>query len=198
MYIKDPAVSQKHAVIQWTGEEFTVTDLGSSNGTLVNDEEIEEDVPFTIKNGDFLVVGTDTTVKVSIVATEEKKEPAPKAARGAAARAAAAAKRETEKAEKLEAEKAKKEQKAKEAKAKAEKEEKQKLEREEAENEKIDDDDDDDDDEDSSLTVEHFLTSQVERMTAEVKSLAEKTCTDLLAETESIKNELRVEVGATA
>tara|TARA_B110000459_G_scaffold187493_1_gene219885 strand:+ start:159 stop:710 length:552 start_codon:yes stop_codon:yes gene_type:complete len=183
VYIKDPAVSQKHAVIQWTGEEFTVTDLGSSNGTLVNDEEIEEDVPFTIKNGDFLVVGTDTTVKVSIVATEEKKEPAPKAARGAAARAAAAAKRETEKAEKLEAEKAKKEQKAKEAKAKAEKEEKQKLEREEA---------------DSSPTVEHFLTSQVERMTAEVKSLAEKTCTDLLAETESIKNELRVEVGATA
>ena len=77
MYLKDPAVSQVHAIIKWTGSEYTVTDLGSSNGTLVNDEECETDEAVVLKNGDLIVVGTDTTVKVTIVeadAVAEKKE----------------------------------------------------------------------------------------------------------------------------
>ena len=30
VYIKDPAVSQKHARLEWTGSKYTITDLGSS------------------------------------------------------------------------------------------------------------------------------------------------------------------------
>jgi pSer/pThr/pTyr-binding forkhead associated (FHA) protein len=42
MHIKgDPAVSERHGVITWTVEGWTLTDVGSSNGTLVNGERLE-------------------------------------------------------------------------------------------------------------------------------------------------------------
>jgi hypothetical protein len=44
IYIKgDPAVSQKHASITWNGSAWQIVDLGSSNGTAVNDEDLDED-----------------------------------------------------------------------------------------------------------------------------------------------------------
>ena len=60
VYIKDPAVSQKHARVEWTGSKYTITDLGSSNGTTVNEKEIREGEPRRIRHGDVVVVGTDT------------------------------------------------------------------------------------------------------------------------------------------
>lgn len=42
MHIKgDPAVSERHGAIAWTADGWTLTDVGSSNGTLVNGERLE-------------------------------------------------------------------------------------------------------------------------------------------------------------
>ena len=35
-------MSQKHGAITWNGERWQIVDLGSSNGTTVNDAELEE------------------------------------------------------------------------------------------------------------------------------------------------------------
>ena len=60
-------MSQKHACITWNGKQWRIVDLGSSNGTTVNDVELEEDgEPTALSDGDVVMVGTDTTVKVTI------------------------------------------------------------------------------------------------------------------------------------
>jgi len=51
----DPMVSRFHAKLRATDAGYTVTDLGSSNGTLVNDEEIHGETP--IREGDELTIG---------------------------------------------------------------------------------------------------------------------------------------------
>jgi pSer/pThr/pTyr-binding forkhead associated (FHA) protein len=77
IYIKgDPAVSQKHASITWNGSAWQIVDLGSSNGTAVNDEDLEEDGdPTVLADGDVVSVGTDTTVVVSITKQPAKVAP---------------------------------------------------------------------------------------------------------------------------
>ena len=77
IYIKgDPAVSQKHASITWNGSAWQIVDLGSSNGTAVNDEDLEEDgEPTVLTDGDVVSVGTDTTVVVSITKQPTKAAP---------------------------------------------------------------------------------------------------------------------------
>ena len=42
-------VSRKHAVIDWDGEQYTIIDIGSRNGTFVNGKRIEMQV---LANGD--------------------------------------------------------------------------------------------------------------------------------------------------
>ena len=60
-------MSQKHASITWNGKQWRIVDLGSSNGTTVNDVELEEDgEPMALSDEDVVMVGTDTTVKVTI------------------------------------------------------------------------------------------------------------------------------------
>jgi pSer/pThr/pTyr-binding forkhead associated (FHA) protein len=185
VYLKDPAVSQVHAIIKWTGSEYTVTDLGSSNGTLVNDEECETDEAVVLKNGDLIVVGTDTTVKVTIVeadaVAEKKEQPAPKQPRGAAAK-----KLEAAEAKKESVEKAKAAAKAKEEEAL----EKEKKKQQALETEKKP--------EHESVTVEKFLLNTVETMIAEVKDLAERACVDIGEETKRIKTKLRAETRAAS
>jgi pSer/pThr/pTyr-binding forkhead associated (FHA) protein len=50
-------VSRKHAVIHRAGADFTVEDMGSTNGTYVNKKKIEPHQPQTIKPGDELKFG---------------------------------------------------------------------------------------------------------------------------------------------
>jgi pSer/pThr/pTyr-binding forkhead associated (FHA) protein len=57
--INDPAISNPQArirLIQETDEEphFVIWDLGSANGTLVNDETI---IKHTLQDGDYLILG---------------------------------------------------------------------------------------------------------------------------------------------
>lgn len=52
--IQDPGASRKHAEIHRRGEDFVVVDLGSTNGTLVNDSPVSEQ---TLEDGDRITIG---------------------------------------------------------------------------------------------------------------------------------------------
>ena len=53
--IKDPTVSRHHAWIKAEGKDFSVFDIGSANGTFVNDERVEE--PRLLESGDIVRFG---------------------------------------------------------------------------------------------------------------------------------------------
>src|SRR5712692_4315305 len=55
--LNDPLSSRHHARIEWRGDAFHVTDLGSGNGTQVNDEDIGAQTPRALKDGDVIRVG---------------------------------------------------------------------------------------------------------------------------------------------
>ncbi len=48
----EKGVSRKHAVIHRTGADYTVEDMGSTNGTFINRKRIQPHAPETIKPGD--------------------------------------------------------------------------------------------------------------------------------------------------
>ncbi len=50
-------VSSKHARIEKRGSLYQLTDLGSKNGTLVNERKIEPNRPVPLRNGDRLAIG---------------------------------------------------------------------------------------------------------------------------------------------
>jgi hypothetical protein len=52
--VNDPGASRQHARIGNANGEFVITDLGSTNGTLVNDEETHERV---LEDGDRITIG---------------------------------------------------------------------------------------------------------------------------------------------
>jgi Inner membrane component of T3SS, cytoplasmic domain/Domain of unknown function (DUF4389) len=54
--IEDPEISRSHASLSWDGTALTVQDLGSTNGTFVNDERLAG--PRQLGPGDKLRVGT--------------------------------------------------------------------------------------------------------------------------------------------
>lgn len=45
-------VSRNHARIEWMGDRFAVRDLGSINGTYVNDQKVEQHRPCALQDGD--------------------------------------------------------------------------------------------------------------------------------------------------
>jgi hypothetical protein len=52
--VDDPGASRRHAEIRRQGDEYVVVDLGSTNGTLVNDSPISE---ATLEDGDRITIG---------------------------------------------------------------------------------------------------------------------------------------------
>jgi hypothetical protein len=52
--VDDPGASRRHAEIRKQGDEYMVVDLGSTNGTLVNDSPISE---ATLEDGDRITIG---------------------------------------------------------------------------------------------------------------------------------------------
>lgn len=52
--IEDPGASRRHAEIRRQGEDWVVADLGSTNGTLLNDARISE---ATLEDGDRITIG---------------------------------------------------------------------------------------------------------------------------------------------
>jgi pSer/pThr/pTyr-binding forkhead associated (FHA) protein len=61
--LPDEAVSRTHAAFRVDGQTLVVEDLGSSNGTLVNGEEIE--APCRLAPGDVVTVGS-TALEVQV------------------------------------------------------------------------------------------------------------------------------------
>jgi len=53
----DKGVSRKHAVIHRMGSDYTVEDMGSTNGTYVNKKKITPHAPQSIKPGDEIRFG---------------------------------------------------------------------------------------------------------------------------------------------
>jgi hypothetical protein len=53
--LDDPMASRHHARLEWAGDFYLVTDLGSSNGTFVNDKKIN--APTQLDEGSQLMVG---------------------------------------------------------------------------------------------------------------------------------------------
>ncbi len=77
--LNDGKVSRKHAVLEVTGLGLiTLQDLGSSNGTLLNDKRIDPGLPIPLKSGDTFALGaviiTLLADKSSRVATSVAKE----------------------------------------------------------------------------------------------------------------------------
>lgn len=57
-------VSGIHGRIARDGQSWTITDLGSTNGTTVNGRQLQKDVPCPFKQGDVIEIATSTfTVK---------------------------------------------------------------------------------------------------------------------------------------
>lgn len=57
MSIADASVSRKHAKISRQGNKVLLTDLGSSNGTFVNDQKIEPNQPTELRKDDVIKFG---------------------------------------------------------------------------------------------------------------------------------------------
>ena len=72
LQIADDSVSSSHAEITFENGNFTVRDLGSTNGTFLNDEPIESSV---LTSGDTLRFGSVSTTFIS--QAEPKAEPTP-------------------------------------------------------------------------------------------------------------------------
>ncbi len=64
--LPDPAVSRRHCLIERIGDEVVVKDRGTSNGTFVNNEYLNE--PRVLREGDRVYVGPYLLELVSIVA----------------------------------------------------------------------------------------------------------------------------------
>lgn len=51
----DQLASRRHALLRFKNDVYTIVDLGSSNGTYVNDDEIREET--TLHDGDYIKIG---------------------------------------------------------------------------------------------------------------------------------------------
>lgn len=52
--LRDPNVSRRHAELTYDGRDWHITDLGSTNGTLVNDIDVED---CSLRDGDIITIG---------------------------------------------------------------------------------------------------------------------------------------------
>jgi pSer/pThr/pTyr-binding forkhead associated (FHA) protein len=69
--ISDPSVSASHAKVQLREGVWTLTDLGSSNGSLVDDEPVTDETPLspgaTIKLGEVLISFEPNDERIDVV-----------------------------------------------------------------------------------------------------------------------------------
>ena len=69
--VADANLSRQHARILCMGDEYIVKDMGSTNGTWVNDERV--DFATHLKDGDRVRLGSAVTLRFSLVDEEENK-----------------------------------------------------------------------------------------------------------------------------
>lgn len=73
--ITDPEVSRKHARITNQGGQIIIEDLGSTNGTFVNNQRISS--PYVLKPGELIFLGEHVTLLFEAVQDGEMTIPAP-------------------------------------------------------------------------------------------------------------------------
>lgn len=62
--LQDGAASRRHAELTWTSRGIALRDLGSGNGTKVNDQRISPNADFLIQEGDLITIGL-TVIEVA-------------------------------------------------------------------------------------------------------------------------------------
>ncbi|KAL2478177.1 FHA domain-containing protein [Forsythia ovata] len=82
--IKDAGISSKHVLIQFGPNldsdtapnccQWTITDLASSNGTILNDTQLEPSEPSVLSDGDVVKIGELTSIIVKFDVTGCKGE----------------------------------------------------------------------------------------------------------------------------
>ncbi len=65
LQIEDGSVSSRHAILTLRGDDYVLTDIGSTNGTRVNGEELAPDTEVALKDGDSIYFGHVPTTYVS-------------------------------------------------------------------------------------------------------------------------------------
>lgn len=55
--VDDPSVSERHCSLEWRGSALMVSDLGSTNGTLINGTPLEQPLAHTLRDEDILTLG---------------------------------------------------------------------------------------------------------------------------------------------
>ena len=73
-------VSRGHALIETTGTDCHLTDLGSSNGTTVNGAKLAPNAPIEIKNGDAVRIGAFDIAVISVEQVRPEKDVTPEKA----------------------------------------------------------------------------------------------------------------------
>src|SRR6266699_1387874 len=57
LVLAEPKVSSHHAEIRSQGQDYAIIDLGSTNGTFVNDQRLASNVPRMLRTGDTIGIG---------------------------------------------------------------------------------------------------------------------------------------------
>jgi len=57
LWLEDPTVSKRHAIVQQENGKVTITDLRSEDGTRINGAALVPEVPSTLEPGDFINLG---------------------------------------------------------------------------------------------------------------------------------------------
>ena len=80
IHIEDTWMSRRHARIAWTGAEYIVEDLGSTNGTFINSERVVG--PRSLQPGDLLQLGdqVELAFQTSVTAPAHEEPISPDAA----------------------------------------------------------------------------------------------------------------------
>ncbi|KAM3210125.1 hypothetical protein ACQJBY_064262 [Aegilops geniculata] len=90
--VRDVGASQRHLTIEFLpppASRWTVSDLGSSNGTFINGARLLPSVPAPLSHGDLIILGQSTVLAVSIAPDSDVKPGPRRSSRRAAAVAVA-------------------------------------------------------------------------------------------------------------
>ncbi len=70
LVVNDSKASLHHAEMRLVGQSYTITDLGSTNGTFVNDQRLDRSVPRQLNAGDRIRIG-DTSFTYEVTGARE-------------------------------------------------------------------------------------------------------------------------------
>jgi pSer/pThr/pTyr-binding forkhead associated (FHA) protein len=79
LQIADGSVSSRHAVLKLQGEDYVLIDIGSTNGTRVNGQDLAPDTDCKLRDGDHVRFGHVESVYLSENASEAQPLPAEEA-----------------------------------------------------------------------------------------------------------------------